>query len=73
MLSDTEVGKIVDGVAKKKGWNVFVAAHRPQTSDTNLVIRVSGGVHKSFEFVMDTDATADDVRAKAEQIFGVQP
>ena len=72
MLSDTEVMKIVDGVAKEKGKNVFVTAHRPQTSDTKLIIQISG-MHKPFEFALKTDATADEVRKAVEQVFSVEP
>lgn len=70
MLSDTDVEKIMEGVAQKKGYNISVIA-RSQTQER--IIKISGGVHEPFEFAMQADATADDVRREAEKIFSVAP
>jgi hypothetical protein len=67
MLSDREVQKIVGDVAARLGRAGLVTAHRAQNRDAVLVVQVIGD--PSYEFSIDTDATADEILEKAEDLL----
>ena len=66
-LSNSEVQRIVDEVAIRFGQPGLVSAHRPQNRDALLVVQLIGS--PSYEFSMNTDASADEVRKKAEDVL----
>lgn len=66
-LTDKQVEHVVDSVAIRFGITGFVSAHRPANRDNLLVIQLRG--HPSCEFEMESNASEDDIRRKAEEIF----
>ena len=67
-LNDKQIAHVAHSVAIRLGVTGLVSAHRPANRDNLVVIQALG--NPSYEFEMASDATEDDIRRKAEAIFG---